>query len=89
MVLSINAQGLENSFRSAKDGFTYFGCKKKDKRLNSNVKVVIFIFFKKKIKIVIFFLILREISEKSNNIANRNHQRFHNSITRQRNQQTP
>ena len=32
--LLINAQGLKNSLRGKKDGFTYFGCKKKSKPLN-------------------------------------------------------
>jgi hypothetical protein len=34
--LAINAQGLDGSLRSRKDGVTYFGCKKKSKPLNEN-----------------------------------------------------
>lgn len=37
-VFTINAQGLADSERNAKDGVTYFGCKKKAKAVNKDLK---------------------------------------------------
>lgn len=39
-IISINAQGVENSFRNKKDGITYFGCKKRLKRISKQVRVL-------------------------------------------------
>ncbi len=38
-MININAQGVEGSFRNAKDGITYFGCKKRAKRISKHVRV--------------------------------------------------
>lgn len=37
-MLTINAQGLEGSLREMKDGFTYFGCKKKGQKKQGDRK---------------------------------------------------
>jgi len=37
-IITINAQGVEGSFRNALDGITYFGCKKKAKRISKHVR---------------------------------------------------
>lgn len=40
-MININAQGVEGSFRNGKDGITYFGCKKRAKRVSKHVRVII------------------------------------------------
>lgn len=37
-VITINAQGVVGSFRNGKDGITYFGCKKRAKRVSKHVR---------------------------------------------------
>jgi len=37
-IININAQGVENSFRAAKDGITNFGCKKRPKRISKHIR---------------------------------------------------
>jgi len=42
-IFTLNAQGLvEEPSRNAQDGITYFGCKKRDKRVSKEIKVKIF-----------------------------------------------
>jgi hypothetical protein len=37
-IINVNAQGVEASFRSAKDGITFFGCKKRPKRIAKHIR---------------------------------------------------
>jgi hypothetical protein len=38
-VINFNAQGVEGTFRKAFDGTTFFGCKKRAKRVSKHVRV--------------------------------------------------
>ncbi len=44
LTLEINAQGLDNSFRNGRDGYIYFGSKKRAKRVQKEIRVNIYIF---------------------------------------------